>query len=102
MAVIMLNVPAIGYAAVEGLSFKLLNFQILFGVSFSTMGYLGSAWHFGIPLGGIYWLWKLKQRKNDELYNAKIEASYIERDLAKKNHHIENNEERKISNDLNY
>ena len=64
LAVIVLNVPAISYAAVDGLSYKLLNFQILFGVGFSLMGYLGSVWTFGIPLGGIYWLWKLHQQKN--------------------------------------
>ena len=63
LAVIVLNVPAISYAAVDGLSYKLLNFQILFGVGFSLMGYLGSVWTFGIPLGGIYWLWKLNQQK---------------------------------------
>ena len=63
LAVIVLNVPAISYAAVDGLSYKLLNFQILFGVGFSLMGYFGSVWTFGIPLGGIYWLWKLNQQK---------------------------------------
>lgn len=63
IAVIVLNVPAISYAAVDGISFKLLNFQILFGIGFSMMGYLGSVWTFGIPLGGIYWLYKLKQNK---------------------------------------
>lgn len=60
IAVILLNVPALSYAAVGGLSFKLLNFQIFLGVSFSYMGYLTSAWTFGLPLGGLYWFWKLK------------------------------------------
>ena len=64
IAVILLNVPAIQYAAVSGLSFKLLNFQILLGVSFSYMGYLNSYLAFGIPLGGLYWFWKLR-RKNE-------------------------------------
>lgn len=77
IAVILLNVPAISYAAVSGLSFKLLNFQILFGVSFSLMGYLGSVWTFGIPLGGLYWWWKLKQHKEDLKQQAVIDASYI-------------------------
>lgn len=67
LAVIVLNVPAISYAAVDGLSIKFLNFQILFGISFSMMGYLGSIWTFGIPLGGIYWLWKIKKHKTIEL-----------------------------------
>jgi limonene-1,2-epoxide hydrolase len=66
IAVIFLNVPAITYSAVYGLSFNLLSFQILFGISFSYMGYLSSAWTFGIPLGGLYWLWKLNKKTEDE------------------------------------
>ena len=66
LAVIFLNVPAISYSAVYGLSFKLLTFQILFGISFSYMGYLSSVWTFGIPLGGLYWLWKLNKNENSE------------------------------------
>jgi hypothetical protein len=65
IAVIFLNVPAIIYSAVNGLSFSLLSFQILFGISFSYMGYLSSAWTFGIPLGGFYWLWKLNKTSVD-------------------------------------
>lgn len=64
IAVIFLNTPAITYAAVSGLSFKLINLQILLGISFGYMGYLNSYWTFGIPLGGLYWFWKLKQKKN--------------------------------------
>ena len=64
IAVIFLNVPAITYNAVYGLSFSLLSFQILFGISFSYMGYLSSAWTFGIPLGGLYWLWKLNKKED--------------------------------------
>lgn len=71
IAVIFLNVPAITYAAVNGLSFKLLNFQILFGISFGYMGFLNSFWSFGIPLGGLYWFWKLKHRK-DAIIEAEI------------------------------
>ena len=29
------------------------------------MGYLSSAWTFGIPLGGIYWLCKLNKKTVD-------------------------------------
>lgn len=64
LAVICLNVPTISYAAVSGFSFELISFQILFGVSFNIMGYLGSVWAFGIPLGGLYGFWKLKNIKN--------------------------------------
>lgn len=63
IAVTFLNVPAITYAAVNGFSFSLLSFQFLLGVSFSYMGYLSSSWTFGIPLGGLYWFWKLSRPK---------------------------------------
>lgn len=93
LAVILLNVPAISYAAVDGLSFKLLNFQILFGVSFSVMGYLGSIWTFGIPLGGIYWLWKLKQRKDAEVFDTQIENSHTENQLENTENETKNTQE---------
>jgi len=67
IGVILLNVPALTYAAVGGFSFKLLNFQIMLGISFSYMGYLNSAWTFGLPLGGLYWFWKLKQKSNPKV-----------------------------------
>ena len=73
LAVLFFNVPAITYSAVEGLSFAFLNFQFLFGISFSFMGYLGSVWTFGIPLGGIYWLRKLKVLQIDEEFNTETE-----------------------------
>lgn len=63
LAVMALNTPAISYAAIGGLSYKLINFQLLFGVGLSLMGVLGSVWTFGIPLGGIYWWWKIKKIK---------------------------------------
>ncbi|WP_205703450.1 hypothetical protein [Hymenobacter radiodurans] len=63
IAVFVFNVPALTYAAVSGFSFNILSFQILLGLSFSYMGYLGSVWTFGIPLGGLYWFWKIRQRK---------------------------------------
>ena len=62
IAVIFLNVPSLTYAAVNGFSFQLLNFQFLLGISFSYMGYLNSAWTFGLPLGGLYWFWKLRRK----------------------------------------
>jgi hypothetical protein len=66
IAVIFLNVPAITCSAINGISFSLLSFQILFGISFSYMGYLNSFWTFGIPLGGIYWLWKLNKKTEEK------------------------------------
>ena len=65
LAIIFFNVPAITYAAVNGLSYQLLSFQVLLGVSFGYMGFLNSFWTFGVPLGGLYWFWKLKQRKEE-------------------------------------
>lgn len=67
LAIICLNIPSVTYAAVNGLSFDLLKIQLLFGLSFSYTGYLGSSWTFGIPLGGIYWLWKLRQHELNKL-----------------------------------
>ncbi len=64
ITVILLNTPAISYAAVNGLSFKLLNIQMLFGLGFGYSGFLNSHWTFGIPLGGLYWFWKIRQQKN--------------------------------------
>ena len=66
LAVMIFNFPAIVYGAVNGISLELLNIQILFGISFVYMGYLSSAWSFGIPLGGLYWLWKLRNSNLDE------------------------------------
>ena len=65
IAVIVLNAPTIIYSAVHGLSFKLINFQLLFGISFATSSYLQTQWAFGIPLAGIYWLFKLKKYKKE-------------------------------------
>lgn len=67
IAVIFLNVPALTYATVNGFSLNLLSIQILLGISFGYMGFLNSYWTFGIPLGGLYWFWKLRQRKNEQL-----------------------------------
>lgn len=67
IAVIILNVPALTYAAVNGFSFSILSFQILLGMSFGYMGFLNSYWTFGIPLGGLYWFWKLRQSKNEKI-----------------------------------
>ncbi|WP_211480973.1 hypothetical protein [Arcticibacter eurypsychrophilus] len=69
IAVIVLNCPTIAYKAVGGLSITYFNFQLLFGFSFGLMGYLSSFWAFGIPLGGIYWLWRLKRinKPTDEI-----------------------------------
>jgi len=66
LAIIFLNVPAITYKAVGGLSLG-LSFQILLGISFEFPGYLTSFWTFGIPLGGLYIFWKLQKQKDDTI-----------------------------------
>ena len=65
LAVALLNAPTITYSAMSVVSFKLLFFQFLLGISVSTMGYQGSVVSVGIPLGGLYWLWKLKKQEQD-------------------------------------
>lgn len=81
LSVILLNVPTISYAAISGFSMQLLNFEFLLGISFSLQGYYGSVWGFGIPLGGLFWLWRLRQYKDDFVYDQIIEASYIGTDV---------------------
>ncbi len=66
IGVLFFNLPTISYSAMSGLSFKLLNFQFMLGFSFGYMGYLSAIWAFGIPLGGMYWLWKIKTKKENE------------------------------------
>jgi len=60
LAILSLNAPAILYNAIGGFSISLLKIQLLLGISFSYMGYAHSYWAIGIPLGGIYWFWKLQ------------------------------------------
>ncbi|SHE33126.1 hypothetical protein [Dysgonomonas macrotermitis] len=78
IAVICLNIPSITYSAVNGYSFGLLQFQLFFGFGFSLTGYLNCAWTIGIPIGGLYWLWRLNERKRlknepDTAYTEDIE-----------------------------
>lgn len=64
IAVILLNVPTITFALMSGITLNIFNFQILLGISFAFMGYLNATWSFGIPLGGLYWFWRLKRKVN--------------------------------------
>lgn len=82
LAIVVLNVPAISYAAVGGLGFKVLNFQIMLGVSFSYMGYLMTSWTFGLPLGGLYWFLKLR-RKKSEFIDEPIQENNTETHIEK-------------------
>jgi hypothetical protein len=67
LAIVSLNAPSITYKAIGGLSIAWTNFQFLFGFSFLYSGYFGSAFTVGLPLGGLYWFWKLRQRNNEQL-----------------------------------
>jgi len=90
IAVILLNVPAITYVAVNGLSFKLLHFQLL-GIGVGYMGYLNSYWAFGIPLGGLYWFWRIRRKRNKTTEETSVEqnSSYSETiDDENKTHNI--------------
>lgn len=76
IGIILLNVPTIQYQAIDGLFFKLLNFQFLLGVSFEKAGYLGSIWAVAIPLGAIIARWRISRlNKEAELYDAEYYAS---------------------------
>ena len=66
IAILLLNVPTLIYSAVEGFSFKLLNFNLL-GFGFSYMGYLFSAITMSVPIAGIYWYWKLNEMKKQKV-----------------------------------
>jgi hypothetical protein len=61
LAILFINIPAIGYAPVQGIFFRLFANQFFLGFYFVKMGYPGSTWVFGIPLGALYILWKLKK-----------------------------------------
>ena len=77
LAVLIFNVPAITYSAISGIGIKLLNFQIMLGISFSYMGYMNSMWTFGIPLGALYWLWKLKNINDTNPQQSEFEDTDI-------------------------
>lgn len=53
------NAPVIAYNAVTGLAFKPV-MLLLMGISGSAMGYTDFSWQVGVPVGGLYVLWKLR------------------------------------------
>lgn len=68
IAVIVFNVPSFTCHTNGAITFALLSFQLLFGFSFSYMGYLNSFWSFGLPLGGLYNLYLLMKKEDEELF----------------------------------
>jgi hypothetical protein len=65
LTIIIFNIPSIVYSATEGFSINPLSFQLLLGLNFSLMGYIGSVWTIGIPFGGIFWFMKTRLQKKD-------------------------------------
>ena len=64
LTVLIFNVPAFTYTALGSFSIA-VSFQFMLGISFSYMGYLNSFWTFGLPLGGLYWLWRLRTNREE-------------------------------------
>ena len=62
LIIILFNVPAVGYALSHGMFYDFFAGQYFLGFGFVKMGY-GSRWIFGVPLGSLYILWKLKKGK---------------------------------------
>lgn len=81
IAIFVLNVPTIAYSPIAGLTYSLLNFQILAGVGFAYMGYMGASWSFGIPLAGLYWIWRIKSKQNTQR-----ETPYAEHETRNSEH----------------
>jgi len=80
LSVVFLNFPAIYFYQVGGLVLK-FNLQMMFGIGFMNMGYLNSYLAAGIPLGGIYWFYKLvinKPSKLEDLEIKDIEDNLVE------------------------
>jgi hypothetical protein len=59
LAVAFLNIPAISYSILDGISFHVLHFQFM-GISFAHKDLLSTQLMFGIPLAALYWFWKLR------------------------------------------
>jgi len=80
LAIILLNVPTIGYKALGGAFFSLINFQFLLGVSFNFTGSLNWMFAFGVPVGSLFVLYRLSMG----LYKTKDEITtddYVEPEL---------------------
>ncbi|MDB5117165.1 MAG: hypothetical protein JWQ79_2657 [Mucilaginibacter sp.] len=77
--IILVNLAAIGYSPAHGLFFKLASIQYTLGIDFIKLGYLGSTWVFGIPVGSLYILWQLKtgKYKKDETIKQKAQKNQI-------------------------
>lgn len=64
LAIILLNVPTIGFQPATGFLFKLFSLQILLGIGIPNLDLFNPTLYVGIPLGGLYIFWKLRSEKN--------------------------------------
>lgn len=67
IALIFLNFPTIKYAPLDGFDFQFFNFQLLgYGFNFTS---IFSTLAIALPIGAIYWFWKLKKIQKEQEYN---------------------------------
>lgn len=87
ITVIFVNVPSFTCHSNGAITFALLSFQLIFGISFSYMGYINTFWSFGIPIGGLYVLSLLMKKDDEELFpqtETEIQPEIINEDLPEK------------------
>lgn len=53
LGILVLNVPALQYHVTQGIDLKFFAYQYFLGVGFQHLGYLGSVWAIGVPVGAI-------------------------------------------------
>jgi len=68
ITVIVVNVPSFTCHTNGAITFALLGFQFMFGIGFNYMGYINTFWSFGLPLGGLYVLYLLMKKDDEELF----------------------------------
>lgn len=61
VGIVFLNASAVTYSVVNGFKVDILSFQILLGMSFGLMGYVGTFWTFGLPIGSLIANFKVNQ-----------------------------------------
>jgi len=78
IAVMVINVPSFTCHTNGAITFSLVSFQLMFGFSFSYMGYLNSFFSFGLPLGGLYCLYLLMKKEDEESFNQPETLNHTE------------------------
>lgn len=87
ITVIVVNVPSFTCHTNGAITFALLSFQLIFGFSFSYMGYSNSFWSFGLPIGGLYVLYLLMKKDDEESFSrteTEIQPEIMSEELLKK------------------